>query len=417
LQVPAGATASKLPNGQDNVDRITPYAPQAGRLYLRGGSALSSTPGAWALPQGQTIFPGDISALTPNLVETPPRSDQAGGAPQAPSQTPPYPPPSADIRSWTGTFSGKLEAEPKQQVTRFTLYTNQALFPGWQQDPATAGNTVTVRFIYDFDSDGKPDRIETLENAPLNVGNAFMYENKLTEYTGSRLFNGVIGRVNIFIGGPNANGAIDFMAPYPSVVTNGTLTIQFYGGSNPATELLHPYLVSQDASPLINRASWVKPPYVPDPNPEPPGRRAQCATICLASPEHYLQNINRLPAGTVTVAGAGVVPSVSTNNTAAMRLALNNGPSPQDRFNRQFVALQLSLLAAPGSDQGALGSRLSCYGVSFAPVSLSGGATITPNSTLGALLEAARAAARRNDAGDLVALASALAQINGRCER
>src|SRR5262249_44099923 len=178
---------------------------------------------------GQTSFPGDNSALSANLVQVPIRSDQTGVSPQPPSQTPIAPPPPSDIRSWTGTFSGKLVSDPKQQVTRFTIYTNQALFPGWQQDPSVAGNTVSVRFIYDFDSDGTPDRIEVLQNAPLSSGNAFLYESKLTEYTGDRLFNGPIGRGNVFIGGFTESGGICFMAPYPAHGTHGTLTIHPYG--------------------------------------------------------------------------------------------------------------------------------------------------------------------------------------------
>ncbi|MGH9838280.1 MAG: glycosyl hydrolase [Blastocatellia bacterium] len=421
LQVPARTMASKLPNGpnnMDNIDRIAPYTPDAQRLYLRGNNALSTTAGSWMPPEGQTSFPSDSSALAANLMQIPVRSDQAGGAPQQNSQTPISPPPASDIRTWTGTFSGKLASDPKQQVTRFSLYTNQSLFPGWQQDPSKAGNSVTVRFIYDFNSDGKPDRIEVLQNAPLSSGNAFLYESKLTEYTGDRLFNGPIGRGNVFIGGFNESGVIGYTDPYPSVVTNATLTVQFYGGSNPNTVLLHPYFVSQDASPLTNRASWVKPPYSVDPTQVEPGpAKPECATICFASPEYYLRNLHRLPRGTVLIAGGGIDPSVSTSNTNAMRLALDSGSSAQDQFNRQFVAAQLSLLAAPGPDQGALGSKLGCYGINFAPVTLGNGATLTPNATLGTLMEYARSAARRGSAGDLTALANLLAQLNAHCRR
>ena len=167
------------------------------------------------LPAGQTSFPTDLSALSTNLVQIPIRSDQTGISPQPNDQTPIAPPPASDLRTWSGTFSGKLLSDARQQVTRFTLYTNQSLFPGWQQDPNVAGNTVTVRFIYDFDSDGTTDRIEVLQNAPLSSGNAFLYESKLTEYTGDRLFSGPIGRGNVFIGGFDENGAIGFTAPYP----------------------------------------------------------------------------------------------------------------------------------------------------------------------------------------------------------
>jgi len=93
-----------------------------------------------------------------------------------------------------------------------------------------------------------------------------------------------------------------------------------------------------------------------------------------------------------------------------MRLALDGGASAEDQFNRQFVAAQLSLLAAPGQDQPALGSKLSCYGINFAPVALSQGATITPNTTLGILRDLARSAASSSSGADLTALANLFAQ-------
>lgn len=396
LQVPAGTMASKLPNGPDNIDRIAVDVPDTRRMYLRASNQLSTTPGQWMLPEGQASFPTDNSALAENLVTVPVRSDQSR---DPGTVSPPYPPPPSDIRSWTGTFSGKLMSDPKQQVTRFTLYTNQALFPGWQQDPTMAGNSATIRFIYDFDSDGDPDRIEVLQNAPLSTGNAFMYENKMTEYVGDRLFSGPIGRVSVFVGQFD-NGMIIRNAPFPSAVTNATLTVQLYGGSNPNTPLLHPYFVSQDASPLTNRASWVKPPYVSGPTLGQP----ECATICLASPGYYLLNLDRLPRGTVMIARAGIA-SVSTGNTNAMRLALNSGNSAQDKFNREFVAVQLSLLAAPGPDVRVLRTKLSCYGIAGS------------GATLGMLMEQARSAARNGSAGDLTALANLMEQLNRHCRR
>ena len=100
-----------------------------------------------------------------------------------------------------------------------------------------------------------------------------------------------------------------------------------------------------------------------------------------------------------------------------MRLALDGGASAEDQFNRQFVAAQLNLLAAPGQDAEALRSKLSCYGVNFAPVTLTQGATITPNVTLGTLMELARSTARGGSSSDLMALANLFAQFNGNCGR
>ena len=248
-----------------------------------------------------------------------------------------------------------------------------------------------------------------LQNAPLSSGNAFLYENRLTEYTGDRLFNGPIGRGNVFIGSLDENGAISFTEPYPREVTNGTLTVQFYGGSNPNTVLLHPYFVSQDASTLTNRASWVKPPYISEPTEVEPGpKEPPCATICFASPEYYLRNVERLPRGIVLIAGGS---SISTSNSTAMRLALADGASAHHQFNREFVAAQLSLLASPGPDVGALRGRLACYGINIATVPLE------PDATLGKLIEYARQTARSGGTEDLKALANILAQLNGTCRR
>ena len=194
------------------------------------------------------------------------------------------------------------------------------------------------------------------------------------------------------------------------------MTVEFYGGSNPNTVLLHPYFVSQDASTLTNRASWVKPPYVTEATEVEPGPpRFQCNTICLASPEYYLRNLDRLPRGTVFIAGGGS--SISTSNMTAIRLALDGGASAQNQFNRQFVAAQLSLLVATGPDVAALKSKLGCYGIHFAPLTLSEGTTITPNSSLGMLMEKARQTARSGSVEDLTLLANLFAQLNGNCRR
>lgn len=74
---------------------------------------------------------------------------------------------------------------------------------------------------------------------------------------GDNYYGGPLGRIGIFIGEGQGGGA----APYPPTVTNGTLTVQIYGGSNTNRQFLHPFAVSVEASPLTNRASWVKPPY------------------------------------------------------------------------------------------------------------------------------------------------------------
>ena len=46
------------------------------------------------------------------------------------------PPDSGFVRSWQGTFSGVKDAE---DITKFNIFTNQSLFPGWQLNPCVAG--------------------------------------------------------------------------------------------------------------------------------------------------------------------------------------------------------------------------------------------------------------------------------------
>jgi len=141
--------------------------------------------------------------------------------------------------------------------------------------------------------------------------------------------------------------------------------------------------------------------------------RPACSVVCQRSPQFYLNNINRLPAGIVTIAGSGIQSSITTRNAALMRLVLGGGISAQARFNQQFVATQLSLLSRPGTDSAALQSLLSCYGLDFAPVRLSNGSTLGPSSSFGELLSQARNSAHVGDTGDLLALAAILGQLNG----
>jgi hypothetical protein len=194
----------------------------------------------------ETPYPSNSSALDPSLAIVPVRPD-------AKNSTPIDIPDPASIVSWTGKFSGQLVASP---VTRFSLYFNQALFPGWQLDPVKAPNTVTIRFVYDFDSDGTPDRVEIVQNVPMVVGNCFPYQSKVTEYYTDQYFGGANGTLPVFIGIKNEPGG---SAPFPSVVINGTLTVQIYAGSGSQPLFATP--ISVDVDPSLNRASWVQPPY------------------------------------------------------------------------------------------------------------------------------------------------------------
>lgn len=248
LAVPANSMAT-ITDAQPTpvIDTITPVQSAPGKLYLRSGSQLLSQPGSQLLPIGDASWPQDSNAWGGTLQSVPVRPDRTSSVPVAP-------PDAGFIQSWTGKFSGKL-LPAGNTFTRFALYTNQTYKPGWQQDQAGNANVVSVRFLYDFDSDGTVDRIEALPNVPIFFGNSFLYQSKITEYYFDQIYGSNRGLIPVWFGDQFTNTK----APFPDSVTNGTVTVQIYGGSSGAP--LFPVAVSQDASPLVNRSSWVLPPY------------------------------------------------------------------------------------------------------------------------------------------------------------
>ncbi|HZN11009.1 MAG TPA: hypothetical protein VFC61_04985, partial [Blastocatellia bacterium] len=129
-------------------------------------------------------------------------------------------------------------------------------------------------------------------------------------------------------------------------------------------------------------------------------------------PQYYLGRLDQLPRGAVKIAGNGLNTSVSTDHRNEMQLALDGGNSVQDRFNQQFVAAQLNLLAAPLS-QGALLSQLSCYGLNFVPVRLSNGFPLSPDTLLGDLLDQIQLALSNSHTADLAEFTKILELLNG----
>jgi len=152
-----------------------------------------------------------------------------------------------------------------------------------------------------------------------------------------------------------------------------------------------------------------------------------CKTICFRSPQYWLLNLNRLPSGTVIIGGVNNNAPVSTSNIAAIQMALGglfgllqggtveSSSSSVQQLNRGFVAAQLGLLFAGGQTIAfeALWSHLSCYDLFFAPISLSNGVILTPNSVLNDLFEQALLAIQENREGDVRLLASLFDQLNG----
>lgn len=156
------------------------------------------------------------------------------------------------------------------------------------------------------------------------------------------------------------------------------------------------------------------------PNPgggDQPGA-ANCASVCLRAAEYYLTT-NRLPSGTVLIYGVNGNNPVSTSNWA-VRVALRGnaglgGLTAIQRFNQQYVAFQLNLLAKHfgGELTSVLQTTPACYGLNFSPTGLSNGATLRTDTTLGVILAAAQQAAREHRANDLNLITSVLHLLNG----
>ena len=280
FNVPAGATATVVGNGAPLVDTI-PAPQKSPKLYLTKPDtystscraivnkplALSPTPGNWKPTSGNSAYPTDTSALAGSIVCVPkiPTIDIVSGTM----------PDSKYVRTWQGKFSGTLLKSPNQQHSQFAIYTNHSLFPGWQQDPCVqggplippgcpayppgspppSGNVVDFQISYDFDSNGKPDRVEAYVNAPLFFANAFTYANKQTDYHFGYGFWPIPTNQKIVITGSS----------FPTTVTNGTVQLDMWGGGGQGfaggLDALFPVPVSVNADPLTNRASWVMPPY------------------------------------------------------------------------------------------------------------------------------------------------------------
>lgn len=152
----------------------------------------------------------------------------------------------------------------------------------------------------------------------------------------------------------------------------------------------------------------------------PTSQSLSCATVCFRGPQYYLTHLDRLPHGVVLIPGVNFNTPVGADDSTAIRLALRGGDSAQQRLNRHFVAAQLSLLASGGTNQAALQSRLSCYGLDFAPVRLGNNTTLRTSTTLGELLVQVQSAVREGRSQDFEDLADFLDSLNsddplGRC--
>lgn len=141
-----------------------------------------------------------------------------------------------------------------------------------------------------------------------------------------------------------------------------------------------------------------------------------CQAVCFQSPTYYVLNMSRLPSGSVLIAGVNFNQPVSIqDNLADVKRALQGGRSTLSQLNAEYVAAQISLLAVSGPfpSAGVLNGVLRCYGVSFEPVQLSNGFTVSLNTTIGDLLNQARLSLTESRTADMGQLAIILDLING----
>ncbi len=136
----------------------------------------------------------------------------------------------------------------------------------------------------------------------------------------------------------------------------------------------------------------------------------------LHSLQYYLNVLlsgGGLPRGEVWV--AGVASPISTGDFHVLTQALKGGNSAVKRFNREYVAMQLSMLRPDRTGQRrreVLGSKLGCYGLDGTDIVLSNGEVIGAATSLRELLEQSEWAARAGRRADLEKLSGVLDRLN-----
>jgi hypothetical protein len=305
FSVPARSIVSKSSAGQTFQFTPSQITPPASRLYLQPTTSptplpmigqLSSTPGTWLPTNGTFPYPRlstDISRIMPSLsivpiaigicsdLDLPGNPSGPNGGDQNCRQS------NKAYAEWTGTFSGNLVGA--RPFTQMTIYTDPALHLGWEQDPSMRSNThVRVEYYFTNPPHPNPDRVEvlTLSSPP---GNTFVMEkNKMTPYyagcysdrTNFGLCNGnqsglyglsipalafekinLDNRFEVPNCDPTMANCYRGAAPFPSSVTCGTFKVQVYGQAGADQGAKKPIPVSVGTSPLLNRASWIQPPY------------------------------------------------------------------------------------------------------------------------------------------------------------
>lgn len=147
-----------------------------------------------------------------------------------------------------------------------------------------------------------------------------------------------------------------------------------------------------------------------------------CKTICFRSAEYfklvYCTKPEDVPFGVIIIGGVNNNRAVPARSMApATILRMLHPSSPQHYLNREFIAAQLNVLLAGGADspnvREALNSPLSCYGVSFAAITLSNGFVVNQDTRLKDLFAQTRAILLLNQPDDWQALAVVWDRLNG----
>ena len=287
--VPAQSIVSKSSGGQTFQFTPSQSTPPASRLYLGRATGaplpligqLSSTPGTFLPTNGTFPYPRNVGGLgDPRIAQSlsiVPKStgncsniDLPGEA-VCPNSNKAY-------AEWTGTFSGNLVGT--KPFTQMTIYTDPALHTGWQQDPDIHATT-NVRIEYYFNAMNQtPDRVEVHFGVPEYSGNSFTIgTHKITQYYFGRYdcvdknppnpnakpcddstsgLYGLTAPPGLLVSLDNRFAAT---APFPASVTCGKIKVQVYGQAGPNQGIKRDVPVSVGTSPLLNRASWVQPPY------------------------------------------------------------------------------------------------------------------------------------------------------------
>jgi len=157
----------------------------------------------------------------------------------------------------------------------------------------------------------------------------------------------------------------------------------------------------------------------PGPTPPPPANSCDKQRVCFHSSEYWLFRVDNLPRGVVWVGGS-LGMGISTESRDRMWMALRGnqmgGSTPFQKLNQEFLAFQLSIIfnkggqGSPAYLESLLGP-LACYGFTNT-VALSNGASLSPQSTIGDLMDQARLAFHDYRSADFLPLWSFFIRLN-----